>query len=398
MTIMAEDYGADIRLVAFMQYSRVVLVAGIASVVAKLAGVNTAHHVTAIVWFPEVHWLSLAETLALAVLGPVVAKVLRIPAGAFLVPLLGGIVLMHLGWMNIELPTWLLAMSYALVGWNVGLRFTRPLLIHAARALPRMLACTLTLIVLCGGIAVLMVVFARNRSDDRLPGDQPRRFRFDRHHRGLEQCRCFLRHGDADRAHAGRHDDRARTDTLHCAACQPDSKMTPALIALCGLAFSGKSTIARQVAQELDAELVSCDAINAERGFDGGKAMDDGEWEKTSLMAAARAGAALADGRGVVVDDTFSHRFLRDRFRAVAGAAGVPFVLLFVDTPLAVIEARIARQCAHPSARPYRARCVRPPSRSLPVSRRRRGDRCACRTRPTSSGGSPRKRGVSLDP
>ncbi len=118
--------------------------------------------------------------------------------------------------------------------------------------------------------------------------------------------------------------------------------MTPELIALCGLAFSGKSTIARQVAQELEAELISCDAINAERGFDGGKAMDDGEWEKTSLMAAARAGAALADGRGVVVDDTFSHRFLRDRFRAVAGAAGVPFVLLFVDTPLAVIEARIA--------------------------------------------------------
>ncbi len=160
MTIMAEDYGADIRLVAFMQYSRVVLVAGIASVVAKLAGVSTAHHVTAIVWFPEIHWLSLAETLALAVLGPVAAKALRIPAGAFLVPLLGGIVLMHLGWMNIELPTWLLAMSYALVGWNVGLRFTRPLLIHAARALPRMLACTLTLIVLCGGIAALMVVFA----------------------------------------------------------------------------------------------------------------------------------------------------------------------------------------------------------------------------------------------
>jgi hypothetical protein len=32
--------------------------------------------------------------------------------------------------MSIELPTWLLAASYALVGWNVGLRFT-PALIHA---------------------------------------------------------------------------------------------------------------------------------------------------------------------------------------------------------------------------------------------------------------------------
>ena len=41
--------------------------------------------------------------------------------------------------MSIELPTWLLAASYAFVGWNVGLRFTRPLLIHAAGPLPRIL-------------------------------------------------------------------------------------------------------------------------------------------------------------------------------------------------------------------------------------------------------------------
>ncbi len=59
-------------------------------------------------------------------------------------------------------------------------------------------------------------------------------------------------------------------------------------------------------------------------------------------MAAAPARATLLAGRGVVIDDTFSHRFLRDRFRQVAAASAVPFVLLFVDTPLAVVEARIA--------------------------------------------------------
>jgi predicted kinase len=124
------------------------------------------------------------------------------------------------------------------------------------------------------------------------------------------------------------------------------------LIATCGLAFSGKSTIAAKVAAALDAELISYDAINVQRGFDGGKVIADAEWEKTSLMAAGSAREAIANGRGVVVDDTFSHRFLRDRFRAVARAAGVPFTLLFVDTPLPVIEARIAdnartRQRAH---------------------------------------------------
>ena len=160
MTFMAEDYGADMQLVAFMQYSRVVLVAAIAAVVAKLAGASAVHHAAEIVWFPPVAWLSLAETLALAVLGPVLARVLRIPAGAFLVPLVGGVVLTHFGWMTIELPTWLLALSYAVVGWNVGLRFSRPLLLHAARLLPRMLVSTLALIVLCGGLAAVMVMVA----------------------------------------------------------------------------------------------------------------------------------------------------------------------------------------------------------------------------------------------
>ena len=91
--------------------------------------------------------------------------------------------------------------------------------------------------------------------------------------------------------------------------------MTSELIVLCGLAFSGKSTIARRIAAETAAELISLDAINAERGFDGGSAIDDSEWEKTSLISVARACAALATGRTVVVEDTFSHRFLRERFR-----------------------------------------------------------------------------------
>jgi predicted kinase len=118
--------------------------------------------------------------------------------------------------------------------------------------------------------------------------------------------------------------------------------MKPELIALCGLAFSGKSTIARRIAAEIGAELISYDVLNAARGFDGGAVIADSEWEKTSLLAAERAAAALAAGRGVVVDDTFSHRFLRQRFATVAAAAGAPFVLLFVDTPLVTIEARIA--------------------------------------------------------
>src|SRR5215813_3624658 len=201
MTIMAESYGADIRLVAVMQYLRVVLVAAIAAVVAKLFGVSTSPAAAAPIWFPPIAWLPFLETLALAVGGPLVAWALRIPAGAFLVPMVAGIVLTHFGLMTIELPTWLLAACYALVGWNVGLRFTRGLHPAADRALRP-----------GRGHAGLG---RRRRSSDGLSCHQSRRLRFDRHHRRLDRRRCLLRDGHADGSHDRRAVPRACLDQIH---------------------------------------------------------------------------------------------------------------------------------------------------------------------------------------
>ena len=160
MTIMADSYGADGRLVAMMQYLRVVMVAAVAALIASIFGAQAAPTVKEIVWFPPVNWLSFAETMALAIVGPFLAKYLRVPAGAFLVPLVVGTVLVHFGLMKIELPPWLLAVAYALVGWNVGLRFTRPLLVYSARVLPQVIGSALALIALCGVLAGVMVVVA----------------------------------------------------------------------------------------------------------------------------------------------------------------------------------------------------------------------------------------------
>lgn len=160
MTLMAEAYGADPRLVAIMQYLRVLMVAAVAAAVARIFGITPEHH-TAMVWFPPVDGLALAETVALAVVGPVIARRLNIPAGAFLVPLVIGLFLSHFGLMKIEQPPWLLAACYTMIGWNIGLRFTRPLLVHAAKALPRILFCIFIMIGLCGGVAVMLVYVAK---------------------------------------------------------------------------------------------------------------------------------------------------------------------------------------------------------------------------------------------
>jgi membrane AbrB-like protein len=160
MVLMAEAHGADAQLVAFMQYLRVVIVAAVASIVARLWGLHVTHAAAqAVPWFPPVAWLPLVETLALAVLGAVLGNMLRLQAGALLLPLVAGIVLTRFGVLTIELPRWLLTLSYAVIGWRIGLRFTRPLLTHAARALPRVMACTLVLIAFCAGLGLLLVVF-----------------------------------------------------------------------------------------------------------------------------------------------------------------------------------------------------------------------------------------------
>lgn len=160
MIVMAESHGADTQLVALMQYLRVVMVAALASVVTRVAGVEVLHQAHAVIWFPAIDWGAFAGTLALAILGPVLAQRLRIPAGGLLLPLIGGVILVHAGGLTIELPQWLLAISYAVIGWRIGLRFTRPLLVHAARSLPRMLACTAVLIALCGALAAVFVGIA----------------------------------------------------------------------------------------------------------------------------------------------------------------------------------------------------------------------------------------------
>ena len=158
MILMSDAYGADMRLVAFMQYLRVVFVATLASVVAALWTSGSGR--AAVVWFPPMDWPAFAETLAVIAGAAVVAQRLRIPAGALLAPLVLCVVLQGTGLLKIELPPWLLAMSYALIGWTIGLRFTRRILAHAARAVPLLAAAVLVLIALCGGLAAMLVVTA----------------------------------------------------------------------------------------------------------------------------------------------------------------------------------------------------------------------------------------------
>jgi membrane AbrB-like protein len=153
MILMADSFGADARLVAFMQYSRLLLVALVASIVARF-WIGTAGGVSAgTIWFAPIHWLPFGETLAIAVVGAWIGRRIKLPTGTLLGPMILGAALHAGGLVTIEPPQWLLAASYAVLGWNIGLSFTREILVHAARALPQTLLAILTMIVFCGGLA-----------------------------------------------------------------------------------------------------------------------------------------------------------------------------------------------------------------------------------------------------
>lgn len=155
MVVMAADYGADVRLVAFMQYLRVLFVATAAAVVARIGLGDAAQQATSPVWFPALHG-GFAATLGVMLVGAWLGQRFRIPAGALLVPALIGATFHSSGTLTLQVPEWLLALAYALIGWSVGLRFTRPIFQLALRTLPQMLLSILGLMLLCAGMAWML--------------------------------------------------------------------------------------------------------------------------------------------------------------------------------------------------------------------------------------------------
>ena len=134
MMLLAEAHGGDPRLVAFMQYLRVVCVAFLASLIARfwIGGTGTTARPDP-VFFPALHVVPLAATLAIAGSGMVLARWVKIPSGVLIVPMVLGSVLHVSGVLEIDLPRWLLVGTFA--GARVERRLeVHPSMAHAARA------------------------------------------------------------------------------------------------------------------------------------------------------------------------------------------------------------------------------------------------------------------------
>ena len=127
--------------------------------------------------------------------------------------------------------------------------------------------------------------------------------------------------------------------------------ISPSLILTCGLTGSGKSFMARELGFDLGLEIVCSDVVRKElagrapaehRGDPYGEGIYTGALTASTYGALLqRAEAALATGRGIIVDATFRRRADRDVFRQLATRHGARFHLLHAICPEEVIQQRL---------------------------------------------------------
>ena len=177
MLAMSDALGADIRLVAIMQYGRIVLVVASATAVASFGlGTPPEESASSVVQnsTPGGSVESLlvqgtgyvyALTGLIALVGMLVGIRLRLPAGVLLGPLLLGIGLEEAGVVHVAVPNALSLAAFALIGIYAGLLFDRSSLRQVWRLLPVIFISTMALIAAC---AALGWVFAALTGTDYL--------------------------------------------------------------------------------------------------------------------------------------------------------------------------------------------------------------------------------------
>jgi predicted kinase len=116
----------------------------------------------------------------------------------------------------------------------------------------------------------------------------------------------------------------------------------PVLIAMCGLPFAGKSVLAGALSRELRIRLLSYDfeiyPVH-DHLAPGGSSVAAG-YDFVQDIARREIGAILASGESLIYDDLLLERDHRRKLAAVAETHWADFVLVYLDTPLSVIDER----------------------------------------------------------
>jgi uncharacterized protein len=159
LVAIARELGGDDRVVAVVQYLRVGLVtATMPIVVTAIFRPDRSHPAVLDAGQPTLPWyLSVGMVILIATAGTVLGRLARLPGAGLLGPLAVTIAL-ELGGLTLGMavPTVLVQVSYAVIGWQAGVAFTRESLRAVGRALPLALGLIAVLTVACAGLGVLL--------------------------------------------------------------------------------------------------------------------------------------------------------------------------------------------------------------------------------------------------
>ena len=165
MIAMSLDSKADTRMVALMQYIRVVLVVLSAALLARFVLHSAGHaHPSSLgisggAASPH-PWTDYLLTALLAAGSAWVGHRARLPAGGMLGPLIVGIIASGLNLLRPVWPPGVTQAAYITVGLYIGLLFDRASLRQAGRLIPVMVANTLVLMAVCAVTGKVLAVLA----------------------------------------------------------------------------------------------------------------------------------------------------------------------------------------------------------------------------------------------
>ena len=123
------------------------------------------------------------------------------------------------------------------------------------------------------------------------------------------------------------------------------ARETAQLLVICGLPGTGKSTLARALAQATGGTHLNTDVIRAELDLQG--AYDTASKQRVYDTLLARTQAFLQDGQTVLVDGTFATVQHRRALRALAERVGISPAWIEVRARSGVVQGRVATK------RPY---------------------------------------------
>lgn len=156
MTAIADDLGADSRVVTVIQYLRVLVI--LLTLPAMVTLIFTPDRATGGT-LPDhpTTWHDYVFVMLAVVIGTAFGRLVRLPSPAILGSMLVGIALVLTPMFDdAAVPEWIQAAAFVLIGMQVGLRFTRESLLAIGRMLPTALVMIVAVIAACAGLGVVL--------------------------------------------------------------------------------------------------------------------------------------------------------------------------------------------------------------------------------------------------